>query len=122
MDSTTLPPEVGLDRDAVSHTKGCYVGQEVLGRLRTRGRVAKRLVGYWLEGQGDDPPGVGAPVLLGEKAVGQLTSVVRSPRLGGPIALGYLRREVEIPVSGLRAGVSGGWKARASVLPLQSFT
>lgn len=121
MDGTTLPPEAGLEDGAISYTKGCYIGQEVMGRLRSRGRVARRLVAFRLEGAGEEPPKPGEAVLRDAKPVGQLTSVVRSPRFGGVIALGYLRREVPIPVSGLIAGAAGDWKASASGVPLQPF-
>jgi len=43
MDETNLPPEAGLDRTAVSYAKGCYIGQEVIARIRTYGQVAKKL-------------------------------------------------------------------------------
>lgn len=122
LDATTLPPEAGLDEGAVSYTKGCYVGQEVMGRLRTRGQVARRLVGFRLAGQAGEAPVPGEVVFQGDKRVGQVTSVVRSPRFGGLIALGYLRREVPTPSPELAVGVAGGWRAWASRLPLQQLT
>lgn len=122
MDATTLPPEAGLEDRAISYTKGCYVGQEIIGRLRTRGQVARRLVGFRLAGQGRELPASGASVLLGEKAVGRLTSVVRSPRYAGVIALGYLRREVRLDAAGLRVATGEGWEATACELPMPPTT
>lgn len=122
LDATTLPPEAGLEDRAISYTKGCYVGQEIIGRLRTRGQVARRLVGFRLAGQGSIPPVPGESVLLGGKPAGRLTSVVNSPRHGGVIALGYLRRGAEPGAAGLRVEAGGGWDAVACELPLQSLT
>jgi tRNA-modifying protein YgfZ len=94
-DSTNLADEVGLEA-AISTTKGCYVGQEVVARLRTYGRVNRRLVGFRF------PQGLverGSLLRLPEEAEpgkveqGRVTSAVVSPRLG-PIGLGYAFREV----------------------------
>ncbi len=96
-DSTNLADEVGLE-PAISTTKGCYVGQEVVARLRTYGRVNRRLVGFRF------PRGLverGSLLKLPEEAEagkieqGRVTSVVVSPRMG-PIGLGYAFREVPV--------------------------
>lgn len=95
MDSSNLPDEVGMD-DAISTAKGCYVGQEVVARLRTYGRVNRRLVSFrFPEGSVDAGEVLRSP---GEKTpskveAGRVTSSVVSPRLG-PIGLGYAFREV----------------------------
>jgi folate-binding protein YgfZ len=96
----TIPAEAGVVERAVSLTKGCYTGQELVARIDARGsRVPRHLRGLAL-GAGDVPP-VGATVVgdgeRGEREVGQLTSVALSPALGGPVALAYVRREVEPP-------------------------
>ncbi len=93
MDDSNLPDEVGMD-DAISTAKGCYVGQEIVARLRTYGRVNKRLVGWSFSEGWLPPPGTalfrpGQP----EKELGRVTSSADSVRLGG-IGLGYALRDV----------------------------
>jgi len=84
----TLVQEAGLERTAVSFTKGCYLGQETVARIAYRGGVNRRLVGLRL------PVAVptGSTVSLDGRAVGTVGSVATHPRLG-PIALAVLRRE-----------------------------
>lgn len=106
MDDDTIPLEAGLEHRAISFTKGCYVGQEVIVRVRDRGhgRVARRLVGVRLEG--DEAPARGAAMLAGDREIGRVTSAVRSPALDRPIALGYLHRDFVEP--GTRVTVARG--------------
>jgi folate-binding protein YgfZ len=92
MDETNLAPEA-LDTRAISYAKGCYIGQEVIARIRTYGQVAKSLRGLRLGGNGKEPPSKGTKLFLGEKEVGSITSAVWSPALETIIALGYVRRE-----------------------------
>ncbi|MGI8967080.1 MAG: aminomethyltransferase family protein [Limisphaerales bacterium] len=92
MDETNLPPEAGLER-AVSYTKGCYIGQEVIARIRTYGQVAKALRGLRLADDLKVLPRKGDKLFLGEKEIGYITSAVASPRFRANIALGYIRRE-----------------------------
>jgi folate-binding protein YgfZ len=94
IDDTTIPQEANFDEmHAISYTKGCYTGQEVVARVHFRGHVNRHLRGL-LCGDGDVPPP--KAVLLDEagKAVGEVRSGALSPRLGA-IALGMVRREVE---------------------------
>jgi folate-binding protein YgfZ len=91
LDEGVIPQEAGLNERAVSFTKGCYVGQETVARLHYRGKPNRHLRGLKLAA----PARAGEPLRLGEREVGRLTSVVASPRLG-PIALGFVRREVEL--------------------------
>ena len=93
MDDTTIPQEANLDAlDAVSYTKGCYTGQEVVARVHFRGHVNRTLRGLKLTGA---LPSANASLFdASGKAVGDLTSGVASPRLGA-IGLGMVRREVE---------------------------
>ena len=86
--------EVGLN-NAVSFTKGCYLGQEVVERIRSRGHVNKMLVGLVLNGP--DPARPGETIFAADKEVGNVTSSVRSPTLGRPIALGYVHRDFWTP-------------------------
>jgi tRNA-modifying protein YgfZ len=89
MDETNLAPEAGIEARAISYTKGCYIGQEVISRIRTYGQVAKALRGL----RCDALPKHGDKLLLDGKEVGYVTSAVFSPVLKANIALGYVRRE-----------------------------
>lgn len=93
MDETNLPTEAGLDSRAVSYTKGCYIGQEVIARIRTYGQVAKALRGLRLADDLKTLPTKGDKLFLGEKDVGYITSAIASPTFKANIALGYVRRE-----------------------------
>jgi folate-binding protein YgfZ len=95
IDETTIPQEANLDEmGAISYTKGCYTGQETVARIHFRGHVNRHLRGLRLATARDVLPPVKA-ALFDEagKPVGDVRTVVRSPRLGG-IALGIVRREV----------------------------
>jgi folate-binding protein YgfZ len=95
MDETNLPPEAGLEKAAISYAKGCYIGQEIIARVRTYGQVAKRLRGLDF-GEGLEAPPPGRTKLTRDgKDVGYATSAVLSPRFGHWIGLGYVRREAE---------------------------
>jgi folate-binding protein YgfZ len=81
--------EVGLDQ-AVSFTKGCYLGQEVVERIRSRGHVNKKLVGLSFEGK--EPASPGDVIVSADQPVGTITNSVRSRVLGKPIGLGYVHK------------------------------
>jgi aminomethyltransferase len=86
--SEYLPAETRQQERAVSFQKGCYLGQEVVERMRSRHVVARQLVGLRLETAAEQ----GASILDADgKPVGQLTSAGRSPFLNAPIALGYVK-------------------------------
>jgi folate-binding protein YgfZ len=89
IDENNLPQEVGRTEQAVSFTKGCYIGQETIARIRTYGHVNRLLVGLRLSDCRAVPRG--SKLMREGKEVGQVTSSVQSPRLG-PIAMGYVRR------------------------------
>jgi folate-binding protein YgfZ len=95
MTPETIPLEAGIEGRAISLTKGCYVGQEVIIRAlhRGHGRVAKRLVGLRIEG---GVPGRGAKVFFAEREIGFVTSAAQSPLLGA-IGLGYVHRDFVEP-------------------------
>jgi folate-binding protein YgfZ len=90
VDETVILPETRLE-GLVSYNKGCYLGQEVVARVKYRGHVNRALSGLALDG--DRVPDSGAKVLGDGKEIGRVTSAVRSIALGRPIALGYVRRE-----------------------------
>ncbi len=104
MDETNLAPEAGIEARAISYTKGCYSGQEVIARIRTYGQVAKSLRGLRLEGELPELPARGTKLFREGREVGYLTSSTRSPELGVPIALGYVRRECNAPGTELCVG------------------
>ena len=95
MDDGNYPMEARLD-SAISLTKGCYLGQEVVAKATHIGGVGRFLMGLVVDGE--EPPKPGARVLSPEgKAIGSVTSAVVSRRLNGPIALGYVRRAFARP-------------------------
>jgi folate-binding protein YgfZ len=85
-----LPQEVARDPQAISFTKGCYLGQETVARIDALGHVNRTLCG--LAFAGETVPLVGMELKQGEKVVGAVTSACWSPRLKRPLALGYVRR------------------------------
>ena len=91
LDESVIPQEAGLNERAVSFTKGCYVGQETVARLFYKGKPNRELRGL----RSAELLAVGTELTLDERAVGTVTSSVRSPRLG-PIALALVRREAPI--------------------------
>jgi folate-binding protein YgfZ len=107
--------EVGLDH-AVSFTKGCYLGQEVVERIRSRGHVNKKLVGLTLEGQ--EPASPRDVIVFADKPVGTITSSVHSPALGKPIAVGYVNKDCWNPDTRLTVNHNGILvAARVTALP-----
>ena len=104
MDDDIIPLEAGIESRAISFTKGCYVGQEVIIRVLHRGggRVARRLVGLRLAG-GAEPPPRGARIHAGGRDAGFVTSAAQSPRLG-PIALAYVHRDFVTPGTRVEVG------------------
>ena len=116
MDEETIPLEAGLTERALSFTKGCYVGQEVIARASYRGAVRRKLSGFRLPDAGALP--TGRVVLFktagDTKSAGELTTTVQSPRFGA-IALGYARREHQAPETELVT--ADGRKAVVCALP-----
>jgi folate-binding protein YgfZ len=113
IDDTTLAQEANLDElHAISYDKGCYTGQETVARVHFRGHVNRLLRGLVLDR--DDVP-TGAALWSGDRQVGDVRSVVTSPRLG-PIALAIVRREV--PVDERLEVRSEGHPAIATVVQL----
>ena len=105
MNSETIPLEAGIEDRAISFTKGCYVGQEVIIRVvhRGHGRVARRLVSILLSGA--TIPARGSKIQVGARGVGEITSATASPKHGSPLALGYVQRDHAVP--GTELTISG---------------
>jgi glycine cleavage system T protein (aminomethyltransferase) len=93
MDETNLAPEAGMDARMISYTKGCYIGQEVIARIRTYGQVARTLRGLRLADDLKRLPNRGDKLFRDGKEVGYVTSAVASPTFKANLALGYVRRE-----------------------------
>ena len=108
MDESTLPGEAGLDARAVSYSKGCYIGQEVIARIRTYGQVARALRGLRLPSDLPALPQHGDKLFHDGKEVGFITSAVRSPTISANIALGYVRRECNQPGTALTLRMAAG--------------
>src|SRR5262249_22710213 len=116
VDEGVILPEPRLET-LVSYSKGCYIGQETVARVKYRGHINRGLAGLVLEG--DDVPSAGAPVMADDRDIGRVTSAVRSLSLGKPIALGYIRREHFEPGSVVSVKVGDRLRgARASRPPL----
>jgi folate-binding protein YgfZ len=94
MDETNLPQECGIEARAVSYTKGCYIGQEVINRIHSIGHVNRELCSLRLADDLKTLPVKCDKLFKDDKEVGHITSAVHSPTLNDNIALGYVRREV----------------------------
>jgi folate-binding protein YgfZ len=114
MDETTVILETGLD-EAISFTKGCYIGQEVIIRIHHRGHVAKKLAGLILDEPADIAPNSELKSLEGKNA-GRVTSVAFSPSLNKQIALAYVRYDFLQP--GTELLVNENARAKVAELPL----
>jgi aminomethyltransferase len=90
MDETTIVSETNLD-EAVSFTKGCYIGQEIIARIKYRGHVAKKLTGLVFDN--GDGVNAGARITAADKDAGRVTSAAYSPQRGRTIALAYVKYE-----------------------------
>ena len=95
MDDDTIPLEAGIEDRAISFSKGCYVGQEIIVRVTHRGggRVAKRLMRWRATGSTRAVPPPQARIASGERDIGRVTSSVYSPALERIVGLGYVHRD-----------------------------
>lgn len=118
MDQDTIPLEAGIEDRAISLTKGCYVGQEVIIRVlhRGHGRVARKLVGLVFSADGM-VPARGERIHAGGRSVGAVTSATWSPALGRPIALGYVHRDFTARHTALEVGDADRQPATVATLP-----
>jgi folate-binding protein YgfZ len=112
-----LPQETEQMR-ALNFSKGCYVGQEIVERIRSRGNVHRTFTGFLAEGAAAIE--VGAKISSGEKEVGEITSAVVLDTLSGAraVAMGYIRREAGAPG---REVIIGTAPAKVTQLPMESL-
>ncbi len=118
MDETNLPPEAGIDARAVSYSKGCYIGQEVIARIRTYGQVAKALRRLRLSDGAGPLPVRGDKLFKDGRDVGYVTSAHFCPTLQANLAMAYVRREANSPGTELTLRYITADEAKVTVLPL----
>jgi aminomethyltransferase len=114
-DDAVIPYEAGLESTHISFSKGCYTGQEIVERVRSRGHVNRRLVG--LEFASRVAPEKGTKLLVEGREVGYVTSAAFSPALARVIGMGYLRREHNS--AGTTVECAGGGAATVVELPFE---
>jgi aminomethyltransferase len=107
-----LPQETEQQR-ALHFTKGCYIGQEIVERIRSRGNVHRKFAGFEVQ---PPLPAPGTKIQADGKEIGEITSVATLPTTGGerPVALGYMRREFAVPGKEVEAD---GVKLKLTDLP-----
>jgi folate-binding protein YgfZ len=111
-----LAPETGQGARAISTSKGCYVGQEIVARIDARGHTNRTFAGFLIEGE--TVPASGEKITAEDgKEAGWITSAVLSPTLDRPIALGYLRHEHAAPGTPVRIGAVGATVAALPLVP-----
>jgi folate-binding protein YgfZ len=110
----TLPQETGQER-ALNFNKGCYVGQEIVERIRARGAVHRAFVGFVVEGAA---PAAGTKIQSEGKEVGEITSISAEALKGKRLALGYVRREFLATDKALTAGEA---EVKAATLPFSGL-
>ena len=118
IDDRTIPQEAGIVEGSVDFTKGCYLGQELVARIDSRGRVNRHLRGVVVV-SGVSPPG-GAEIFFDGRVVGTLSSVAESGTLGGAVALALVRREVTPGATVEIRWQGGSAEARVEDLPLDA--
>jgi folate-binding protein YgfZ len=117
LDTSTIPAAAGVVDRTVSFTKGCYTGQELVARIDSRGgNVPRRLRGVVMAAEVAPP--VGASVEVAGREVGTLTSVGESIERRAPVALAYIRRDVEVPADARVHWEGGESPGRVEALPL----
>lgn len=103
-----IPHEAGLQDSHISYVKGCYTGQEIVERVRSRGQVNRRRVSLRFEAQSQQPPAAGAVLTSGGKEVGTVTSSSALPSNQPSIGMGYVRKESAAPATELAFTTPGG--------------
>jgi folate-binding protein YgfZ len=116
MDQKNILPETGLEHSCVSYNKGCYIGQEVIARIKTYGAANFALMGLIIEGS--DLPPYNGTLRLGDKKIGTIKSSVRSVSLGKIISLAYIQKDHRSPDIDLEATIdNSSVKVKTCLLP-----
>jgi len=118
MDENNIPIEAGL-WTALDFEKGCYVGQEVVARIKWRGHVNWHLVGFRCDGE--LVPKLGDEIYDGERKIGRITSSTMSPGLNKPLSLGYVRREFKDEGTKVSIKLSDNTEVQAEVTELPFY-
>jgi aminomethyltransferase len=105
-----IPHEAGLQNSHISYTKGCYTGQEIVERVRSRGQANR--VRVMVQFDAKEIPAAGTPLLSDGKEFGYVTRTAFSPKRNAPVGMGYVRREKSAP--GTEMDTPAG---RATVIP-----
>jgi folate-binding protein YgfZ len=116
MDEKNILPETGLEHSSVNYNKGCYIGQEVIARIKTYGAPSVALMGLIFEG--DCLPPHDGIIKLNNKKIGTLKSAVFSPSLEKNIALAYLQKEHRSPDIEMEITINDQpYKVKTNLLP-----
>ncbi|MBT3415455.1 MAG: tetratricopeptide repeat protein [Nitrospina sp.] len=116
MDGKNILPETGLEHTSVSYNKGCYIGQEVIARIKTYGAPNFALMGLTVEGS--DLPPFNGTLQLGEKKIGTIKSSVRSVTLNKVISLAYIHKDHRSPDIDLEVTIDDKpFKVKTCLLP-----
>jgi folate-binding protein YgfZ len=112
-----IPPEARLEKRAVDYEKGCYVGQEVISRMKMSGQTRQQLCGV----SGAEELAAGVELRAEEKNAGKITSAVYSPRMRAHIALAMIKRGLTESGTELNAPINGrNLNVRVTSLPFQN--
>lgn len=118
IDEDVVPPETLQVERGISYHKGCYLGQEVIERMRSHGVLPRKLVGIRING--DARPTRDASVNVDAAPVGRVTSSVWSPALKAILALGYMKAAHTQPGKQVEVkGESGSWPGEVMALPVR---
>ena len=116
MDEKNILPETGLEHSSVSYNKGCYIGQEVIARIKTYGAPSVALMGLVFDG--DSLPPHDGVIKLGNKKIGVTKSTAFSPSLEKIIALAYIQKEHRSPDVEMEVAINDQpYKIKTSLLP-----
>jgi len=116
MDPKNILPETGLEHSSVSYNKGCYIGQEVIARIKTYGAPNFALMGLTIEGS--ELPPYNGTLRLKDKKIGTIKSSVRSTTLNKIIALAYIHKEHRSPDINLEVTIDNiPFKVKTCLLP-----
>ncbi len=121
MDNTKILPETGLEHNSVSYHKGCYIGQEVIARIKTYGSPAFALMGLIWES--DFYPSMGSEIKMFNKKLGTVQSSCFSPDLNKVISLAYVQKDFRSPNQEYKVTVNGKkHQVKTALLPFYQPT